>query len=219
MVNLIGAGPTLSPNGESIIIGRTNTEVIDQAILASSKGHMIHFTGTNEGDNWDPYVPYALQIPLDILSLKQDAPRDIKSSHIRAFSSYEELVEHSKGGDSGVGADLELAKQVSLVEKYGVDLPQVISIIRKNSSPPDSASMSFSTSHRSKGGEWRSVQLLDDFFKLDGLSDDEILRIMESTELTEEINLIYVAMTRAAELNTYNSDLNKWLTNGRNVRN
>jgi superfamily I DNA/RNA helicase len=219
MVNLIGAGPTLSPNGESIIIGRTNTEVIDQAILASSKGHMIHFTGTNEGDNWDPYVPYALQIPLDILSLKQDAPRDIKSSHIRAFSSYEELVEHSKGGDSGVGADLELAKQVSLVEKYGVDLPQVISIIRKNSSPPDSASMSFSTSHRSKGGEWRSVQLLDDFFKLDGLSDDEIHRIMESTELTEEINLIYVAMTRAAELNTYNSDLNKWLTNGRNVRN
>jgi len=218
LVDLVGAGPTLSPNGEKVIIGRTNTEVIKHSIQASGKGYKIHFTGTNEGDNWDPYLPYALQIPMDILSLKEGTFEDIKSSYIRAFSSYEQLVEHSRGNDTGIGADLELAKQVSLVESYGSDLPQVISTIRKNSSGPDAALMSFSTSHRSKGGEWSAVELLDDFLEIDVLSGEEILRIKESAELSEEINLIYVALTRASELNSYNRDLVNWFTRGETSR-
>jgi superfamily I DNA/RNA helicase len=74
--------------------------------------------------------------------------------------------------------------------------------------------MSFSTSHRSKGGEWRAVELLDDFFEIDVLSGEEVLGIKESAELSEEINLIYVALTRASELNSYNRDLVKWFARG-----
>ena len=63
----------------------------------------------------------------------------------------------------------------------------------------DEAEMIFSTVHRSKGMEYDVVQIVNDF-----LSEEHLIKLKEKnrtgvinqTELNEEINLLYVAVTR-----------------------
>ena len=50
----------------------------------------------------------------------------------------------------------------------------------------------FSTAHKSKGLEWKTVILLDDFVEIPGVLTNERLQIGE-----DEKNLLYVAITRA----------------------
>ncbi len=59
--------------------------------------------------------------------------------------------------------------------------------------------MIFSTVHRSKGMEYDTVQLVNDFLsegKIKKLMDDNGARALNATKLNEEINLLYVAVTR-----------------------
>lgn len=207
-----GEGPSLSPAGDRVLIGRTNAEIIALSLQSCEIGNKVHFAGTDSRDNWDPYGPYDLQTPLDIFSLKMKCKNEIKSPYIRAFTSYEQLVEHARGIENGVGADPELANQISLVETLGSDLPDSIGKLRESSASPEDAAISFSTSHRSKGKEWKNVEILDDFIETNAISANEIASIKESAKLVEEINLIYVALTRARQNIKFNSDLSRWFS-------
>lgn len=71
--------------------------------------------------------------------------------------------------------------------------------------------MSFSTAHRAKGQEWRKVQLLSDFCEIQSIQPRDLSRLKSDADFREEMNLIYVAMTRACESNDYPADLKGWL--------
>ena len=125
--------------------------------------------------------------------------------------SFDQVVEHARGDEAGRGADVELAKQVALVERYGDTLPAVVETVRRQACSAQDAAMSFSTAHRAKGQEWRKVQLLSDFCEIQSIQPRDLSRLKSDADFREEMNLIYVAMTRACESNDYPADLKGWL--------
>ncbi len=204
LVQLAGRGPSARPTGEQVVIGRTNAGIIDAAIPLVESGSRIHFAGTNERERWDPYVPYGLQALLDLFWFRSGQKEKVQTSYLRAFSSYSQIVEHAE-------ADREVSKQVSLVERLGSSLPEMIEAVRRQACSATDASMSFSTAHRAKGHEWRKVEMLDDFSKIGSIQPKDIGRLKADPGFREELNLIYVAMTRACESTQRPSDLEAWL--------
>jgi len=217
MVQLAGRGPASNPMGQVATIARTNAEIIGAAIPRAESGERIHFAGTSERESWNPFGPYNLQVPLDLLWLRTGKKELVQSAYMKAFSSFEQVVEHTRGDDAGWGADVELAKQLALVESYGEALPAVIAMVCRQACSPQEAVMSFSTAHRAKGREWREVQLLSDFFELEKIPPGESSRLKSDADFREEMNLIYVAMTRACESNSYPEDLANWLARQKGV--
>lgn len=212
MVHLVGQGPASNPMGMVATIGRTNGAVIGAAIQLATEGKQVHFAGTSESEGWSPFIPYNLQVPLDLLALKSGERGKIQSPYIRSFESFEQVVEHARGNGEGRGADAELASQVGLVEKHGRNLPEAIRSLCQLARSPREASMSFSTAHRAKGLEWRDVYLLGDFLTLLDLDPQHAQDLKRDATFLEEINLIYVAMSRACALNHYPHDLRSWLS-------
>ena len=207
---IIGAGPTGAAIPESAYIGRRNSSLIGLAVgqMKNNSGLKFHFAGTRIEANWDPYYLYEFQKPLDLLSLYQGRPEMVVLEQMKKFESYDEVVALVKGDDEGDGVDRELEWFIkNLLEPYKDELPQLIEELRASSVSPDKADLSLSTAHRSKGLEWKNVTMLDDFWKPREVTKDLPL----DEEEIEEVNAIYVAMTRASETIEYGPSLREWL--------
>ena len=104
--------------------------------------------------------------------------------------------------------DLELVKLFNLTKKYGKRLYYVI----KEVVPMDNAETIFITAHKSKGLEWDSVIIGDDFISYsdwcEECLEEGVLDVSKS--IIPEINLMYVAITRAK--NVINWDVYESLT-------
>ena len=210
-VRLCGRGPNDRLSASTVVLGRTNAAVLGRAIPAALKGQRLHFAGTNPNSNWDPYEPYGLQMALDVHSLWSGNPENVRTPYMRGFTTFDEVVEHVAGDSYGRGIDHELKKQVALVLTYGDDLPAAIQKLREQACSPEAAELSFSTAHRSKGGEWREVEMLDDFGDLSSLSAAQLAQLLPEPAFQEEVNLLYVAMTRASHAVQYPGWVPNWL--------
>jgi hypothetical protein len=207
---IIGAGPTSAAIPESAYIGRRNSSLIGLAIgqMKANSDLKFHFAGTRIEANWDPYYLYEFQKPLDLLSLYKGRPEMVVLEQMKKFESYDEVVALVKGDDEGDGVDRELEWFIkNLLDPYKDELPQLIEALRASSVSPDKADLSLSTAHRSKGLEWKNVTMLDDFWKPREVTKDLPL----DEEEVEEVNAIYVAMTRASETIEYGPSLREWL--------
>lgn len=110
-----------------------------------------------------------------------------RTSHpeLCAFTSWgmvQEYVEHDHGGR-------DLAVAVKLIDDHGAE--EIIEAIERSVSE-SKATVVLSTAHKSKGREWDTVQIANDFHKP---SPDEEGRQVEPAR--EESMLAYVAVTRA----------------------
>ena len=207
---LVGSGPTQADIPDKAYIGRRNSSLIAMAIksMRENADSNFHFAGTRVEANWDPYYLYEFQKPLDLLSLMRGRPDLVVMEQMKKFESYGEVVALISGDDEGDGVDRELEWFIkNLVDPYGDDLPGLIKELRSRSVSPDCAEMSFSTAHRAKGLEWKSVEMIDDFWIPREVTASSPL----TPEEVEEVNAIYVAMTRASDSITYGQSLQEWL--------
>ena len=91
---------------------------------------------------------------------------------------------------------------VEIVRKYGNKILDIIKTIKEKhveNDDKEKAEMIFSTVHRCKGMEYDAIQLVNDFIseeKLEKLKEDKKTKEINATKLNEEINLLYVAVTR-----------------------
>jgi F-box protein, helicase, 18 len=133
----------------------------------------------------------------DVLSLYNGNYEMIKDKLIKGMKDLEELEDYIEKTD-----DLQLSMMVEIVKSYGNDIPKIIKSIKEKhveNDQKEKADMIFSTVHKSKGLEYDSVQLVEDFLTEEKLErylkefkEDEIM----ISKLNEEINLLYVAVTR-----------------------
>ena len=101
--------------------------------------------------------------------------------------------------------DNQLGMMVEIVDEYGDEIPEIINEIKDrhvSNDEKEKAAMIFSTVHRCKGMEYDSIQIVDDF-----ITEDKLEKIMNGkpeeiniSKLNEEINLIYVAVTRTKNM-------------------
>ncbi len=134
----------------------------------------------------------------DVLSLYNGHKRKIKDPLIRSMKTMEELEEYIDKTD-----DVQLGMMVEIVKKYGNQIPgllQKIKSLHVENDQRDKAEVIFSTVHRCKGMEYDSITLAADFITEDGLKRQLMHTKREELnrdKINEEINLLYVAITRA----------------------
>jgi superfamily I DNA/RNA helicase len=92
--------------------------------------------------------------------------------------------------------DTQLKMLTSIVNKHNTNIPFIINMIKNkhvDNHERYKADIIFSTTHRCKGLEYDTVYLANDFIKLNEL----VINETPNAQIIEEINLLYVAITRA----------------------
>jgi len=198
------AGNTFSINGKGsskahkvkAILARTNLGLLLKAIeylREQRKVSQIYFEGNI---NSYTYADEGASL-YDVLNLYNGKRGLVKDKLIGEMKDMGELREYIEKTD-----DAQLGMMVEIVNEYGNEIPGIIRSIKAKHVEKDDkqkAEMIFSTVHRSKGMEYDSVQLVNDFIteeKIEKLiteaKQDEFLL----SKINEEINLLYVAITR-----------------------
>ncbi|BEO39355.1 TPA: ATP-binding domain-containing protein [Serratia marcescens] len=163
------------------ILSRTVAGVIDAALGTGLAGKQVHWVG-----GISSYKTEELE---DLYWFSEDMPERIQSPHFsrgyRNFEVYELVARATR--------DVEMNQGLRLLELY-FPLPQKLQVMRKHTVTEESLTqVTVSTVHRGKGLECPVVVLNHDFA-------DITAPLMADCERTDEINLLYAAVTRAREM-------------------
>jgi F-box protein, helicase, 18 len=181
------------------VIARTNLGLLVQAIEQLNCPRPIkslYFEG-----NFNAYTFADDGTSLyDVMNLHLQQFNRIRDPLIRKMKNLQELRSYAEQTENQ-----QLKMMADIVKKYGKDLPGLIRRIRDRhviDAERHKAEMFFSTVHRCKGMEYDVVHLAPDF-----ITERKIKRAMNDPEskpdiakLNEEINLLYVAITRTRNL-------------------
>jgi superfamily I DNA/RNA helicase len=213
-VKIVGLGTESTTNNLSATLARNNLTLLIAAIEAVFtdnidniyfEGNLSSYTYMKQGGNL-----------YDILNLSQEKHTSIKDPFISTFKSMAELEEYQE-----TTSDQDIKLMTNIVKKYGGKLSYYLTNLKKHQVEKQESEMIFSTVHKAKGMEYKNVTLCEDF-----ITKDKILELLNPTESTtikpkkqtmhdtealkplppadpdkiaEEINILYVAITRTQE--------------------
>lgn len=191
-VVLFGRGKHTA-NKVKATIARTNLGLLLRAIefiQENKKIKHIYFEGNL---NSYTYADDGASL-YDVLNLQNGKKRLIRDQVIKQMNSVEDLEEYIKQTE-----DVQLGLMLEIVKEYGNEIPKILQDLKDkhvDNEDKHKAQMIFSTVHRCKGMEYDSVQLVNDF-----VGEERLKMLIEKEEadpakLNEEINLLYVAVTR-----------------------
>jgi len=196
IARIVGAGGSQEIKTRAVL-ARKNSSLLTKAIemLIENKeiknlyfeGHIDRYTFADDSASiWDVYNLYI------------GNNKSIRDEMIKSFANVEVLKEYIEKTD-----DTELSMMLKIIEKYGRNFPDLIKELKANHvehHEREKADMIFSTVHRCKGMEYDEVILQDDFIKEKDIKEHLAklkLNPAEKIAINEEINILYVAATRA----------------------
>lgn len=195
-VALQGMGKSSAGNKKAII-ARSNLGLLLKAIEAVTsarpvkslyfEGNLASYTYADEGASL-----------YDVLHLHNGKHQYIRDPLLQAMRSMAELEEYVEKTE-----DMQLGMMVEIVKQYENDIPDLLQTIKEKHVPNEDrekAEIVFSTVHRCKGMEYDVVELAPDFMgekKLKQVLAEAGTNSVNRVRLNEEINLLYVAVTRA----------------------
>ena len=167
------------------VIGRTNFNVFQEVV------NLICTPSNPPKASYKIDDSYLLALQ-DLYYLSKGQPEKISSNGIKNFSTFSAFRNFAKETN-----DNELCGKVRIVEKYGDRIPEILKSIKKRCRYPEKLTdYVFTTTHKAKGLEWKTVILLNDFTEVaNGIMSDR----SKSGDEADEENILYVAMTRAKE--------------------
>lgn len=196
---LIGAGREPDRPPETVaVVSRSNLALLNEAIASYDAGaRNLYFEGglanhTFMGSGASLY---------DVARLYIKKKEFIKNDIIAGFEDFKELQKHAKEVD-----DKELILACRIADKYGGYIFEKIKKL-KTAEVYDKkkADLVFGTVHRMKGAEYEHIELTGDFMHEEALikamkpplKKDSKKRIRKHQELVEDVNALYVAITRS----------------------
>lgn len=195
-VAITGKGQPAKANSRATI-ARTNLGLLLRAIQFIKEHKDVQHLYFEGNLNSYTYADDGASL-YDVLHLFNSKHDRIKDKLIGAMGNLDELSEYIEKTE-----DVQLAMMVEIVREYENDIPSLLKSLKsKHVGDEDKAKaeMIFSTVHRSKGMEYDAVQLVEDFVteaRLERLTTekkaDEPIHL---AKWNEEINLLYVAVTR-----------------------
>lgn len=196
-----GLGPESKINSANLdapyaLLSRTNGTLFERAVIGIGEGRRVAIVGGPES--------LKLSMLIDTYRLHKQIDLDmIKTPSILQFKNYDEMEELVSDENTG---DMELRSLCRAVNKFGNQTPKLANMISdKCSSAIDGADIVLSTAHKSKGLEFDTVVLADDFRNP---GNEEGIEIQEG-------NLLYVAVTRAKKHLVLNQDMNSFMSSPR----
>ena len=194
-LNIIGKG-TCNEFKTKAVIARTNLGLLLKAIeyiSETKKVKHIYFEG-----NINSYIYAEEGTSLyDVLNLYNEKQHLIRDEMIKAMKSFKDLEDYIDKTE-----DAQLRMMVEIVREYGNEIYDILKEIKEKHVENDQrhkAEMIFSTVHRCKGMEYDAIELVDDFVneeKIHELDEAKLDDDFFMSKLNEEINLLYVAITR-----------------------
>lgn len=153
---------------------------------------------------------YRVERLIDGWLLYHGRTQEVRDTEFRKFQSFQALREYANEVD-----DMEIKMVCMVVEEFLPDLPDRIDEIRRHArnergwdNDIESADVSLSTAHKAKGLEWDTV-ILGEFFEW-GTYETE--KRSDPGKYVEELNLLYVAATRARKVLHTNATLEAAMT-------
>lgn len=191
-VSITGIGKSTEHKTKAVL-ARTNLGLLLKAIeyvTEKKEVKKIYFEGNI---NSYTYADEGASL-YDVLNLYNRKHYLIKDKLIKAMRNMFELEDYIKKTE-----DVQLGMMVEIVNEYENEIPDIINAIKAKhveNDEKEKAEIIFSTVHRSKGMEYDTVQLVNDF-----ITEDKLFKNLNGEEgilskLNEEINLLYVAVTR-----------------------
>lgn len=197
-VSIIGKG-TSSSRQTVATIARTNLGLLLSAIHYITEHKSVKHLYFEGNINSYTYADDGASL-YDVLNLYNGKHELIRDKIILSMKTMEDLEEYIEKTE-----DVQLGMMVEIVKEYGNDIPGLIKEL-KNKHVGDAdkgqAEMIFSTVHRCKGMEYDWVELAADFItetRLEKLKEEQDVKA-SLVRWNEEINLLYVAVTRAKNL-------------------
>lgn len=162
------------------VIARSNAGVLSRALNLIGKDKKIYFIGGLKS-----YDFYKAQ---DVEHLYHNRIELIKSPAILRYNSFKELIDNTVD-------DKEISNFAQLVLSHNGNLIQKLNFIEQITvTNKKDANVIITNAHRAKGLEFNQVVLANDFFKID---IDNKTKSYDTIKEEEELNIIYVAITRA----------------------
>ena len=193
---IIGKGTPVKIKSKAVI-ARTNLGLLLKAIeYVTEKKNVknIYFEGNI---NSYTYADEGASL-YDVLNLYNNNHKLIRDKLIKEMKNIAELEEYIDKTE-----DVQLGMMVEIVKEYGNSIPEIIKSIKEkhiDNDNKENAEMIFSTVHRCKGMEYDAIQIANDFIteeKLEKIATEIRKNSLNYAKLNEEINLLYVAITRS----------------------
>ena len=178
------------------VLARTNLGLLLKAIeyvTEKKKVKHIYFEGNI---NSYTYADEGASL-YDVLNLYNGKLHLIKDKLIKAMKDLNELDDYIEKTE-----DVQLGMMVEIVREYGNEIPNIIKAIKEKhveNDEKEKAEVIFSTVHRCKGMEYDAIHIVNDFIneeKLRKIKEGKNKVEVSTAKLNEEINLLYVAVTR-----------------------
>lgn len=137
----------------------------------------------------------------DVLSLYNNNHDRVRDKLIKSMNDLDDLEDYVEKTE-----DVQLGMMAGIVKEYGNEIPAILKRLKELHTGDDSrdnAEMIFSTVHRAKGMEYDVVYLAGDFIKeadLERAKNGQKKENVDTSKLNEEINLLYVAVTRTKNI-------------------
>jgi hypothetical protein len=199
-VTITGAGTPAKKVNSRATLARTNIFLLRNAVdlvCGATKPAKIYFEG-----NLSSYTYASEGASLwDVFSLFSNESEKIRDPLIKSMGSIDELEEYASEAE-----DAELGMLIDMVNEHGRKLPWYFKQIKEHHVPQEkrhTADMVLSTVHRCKGMEYDWVKLEEDFTnetQLKKISEKKDITQADKNRLEEEINLVYVAVTRTRNI-------------------
>jgi len=166
------------------VIARTNAKLFDYAVkeINHNQNAKFYFVGGIKNYNFQDLI--------DIQNLYFERKEFIQNNFLKKFGSIDKLKNYANQAK-----EVDLKTKIEIVEKYiDKNISKLIRELESKNVPQKEATFILTTAHKSKGLEWNRVKILDDFANLRRMLEEK-----RKTLKKEEINLIYVAITKAKE--------------------
>ncbi len=199
-----------SPVSSGTYIARTNATLFNRAVQLAHSQIKFYPVGTEA-------FSQLLASLLDIVCVYRRRNMEmIRDRRIARFKDFESLKDYAKST-----LDNDLLVKCSIVEKYKDSLAgHIIKVRDYITSSTNEAEQILVTTHKAKGLEWNTVSLAEDFEDFFNERGEKKIAIPtgrsvdEDTQVSsEEVNLLYVALTRAKNHLVPNSTLTKLIKN------
>lgn len=173
--------------GKYAIISRTNIMLFNEALrMVVFKRLKVNEPTVINATFAGGFNSYGFDQITDIYKLKHK-DTSLKDGFIARFKSYSDLVNYARYSD-----DSDLLSKIEIVNQHGHDISKFISILKERCCYSiDVANVIFSTAHKSKGLEFDTVCLTDDY------PISTVPSLFNGDSPRDEANILYVAVTRA----------------------
>ena len=185
-------------------LNRKRTNFDNITILWRKNGSLMNYIIQNKWNIfyvwWFDSYKFNLLLDLDYL-LKKDF-KAIKDPFLKLFTDINELLYYAEQAEElDIKSMIELAYDINswkidIKKLRWVETIEELVVLLKNEETNDYIYCDYciSTTHKAKWLEWDNVKLLSDFKQLKHLEDEEYNKLN-----LEEINILYVAITRAKQ--------------------